>query len=90
MFCRFGEGSVDLAAVLERLRGSGYDAWLVVEQDRFLQPGQTVESMRRRRRHTTGRCCGSWACSFARNTRVGRPLEADGETLDNPRRSHAE
>ena len=45
MFCRFGEGSVDLAAVLGRLRGCGYDGWLVVEQDRFLQPGQTIESL---------------------------------------------
>jgi inosose dehydratase len=45
VFCRLGEGSVDLPAVLERLRGSGYDSWLVVEQDRFIQPGQTVEMM---------------------------------------------
>ena len=45
VFCRFGEGSVDLAAVLERLRATGYDGWLVVEQDRFLQPGQTVADL---------------------------------------------
>ncbi|MFL6051201.1 MAG: sugar phosphate isomerase/epimerase family protein [Gaiellales bacterium] len=45
VFCRFGEGSVDMPAVLERLRGSGYDSWLVVEQDRLIQPGQTVEML---------------------------------------------
>ena len=45
VFCRFGEGSVDLAAVVERLRGVGYDSWVVVEQDRFIQPGQTVDDM---------------------------------------------
>ena len=45
VFCRFGEGSVDLAAVVERLRGVGYDSWVVVEQDRFIQPGQTVGDM---------------------------------------------
>jgi inosose dehydratase len=45
VFCRFGEGSVDLGAVLERLRATGYDGWLVVEQDRFPQPGQTVADL---------------------------------------------
>jgi len=34
---------VDMPAVLERLRGSGYGSWLVVEQDRFIQPGQTLD-----------------------------------------------
>ena len=45
VFCRFGEGSVDLAAVVAALRGGGYDGWVVVEQDRYLKPGQTVESL---------------------------------------------
>jgi inosose dehydratase len=45
VFCRFGEGSVDLAAVAGELRGRGYDGWVVVEQDRYLTPGQTVESL---------------------------------------------
>jgi inosose dehydratase len=45
VFCRFGEGSVNLEAVVERLRGAGYDSWVVVEQDRFIQPGQTVADM---------------------------------------------
>ena len=45
VFCRFGEGSVDLAGVLQRLRGVGYDGWLVVEQDRFIRPGQTLDTL---------------------------------------------
>lgn len=32
IFCPFGEGAVDFAAVLERL--DGYDGWTVLEQDR--------------------------------------------------------
>lgn len=32
-FCALGEGDVDLAAVLQALRATGYEGWLVVEQD---------------------------------------------------------
>jgi inosose dehydratase len=46
VFCRFGEGTVDLAAIVARLRGLGYDDWVVVEQDRHLRIGQTVASLR--------------------------------------------
>ena len=45
VFCRFGEGSVDMVAVLQRLRSAGYDSWLVVEQDRFIQPEQTLADL---------------------------------------------
>ena len=45
VFCRFGEGGVDLAGIVGRLRADGYDAWVVVEQDRFIQPGQTLASL---------------------------------------------
>ncbi|MGN6378550.1 MAG: sugar phosphate isomerase/epimerase family protein [Gaiellales bacterium] len=45
VFCLFGEGGVDLAAVAEELRRLGFDGWVVVEQDRYLKPGQTVESL---------------------------------------------
>ncbi len=45
VFCRFGEGSVDMATVLERLRNAGYDSWVVVEQDRFIRPGQTLAQL---------------------------------------------
>jgi inosose dehydratase len=45
VFCRFGEGTVDLAAVVAQLRRLGFDDWVVVEQDRYLKPGQTVDSL---------------------------------------------
>jgi inosose dehydratase len=32
-FCRFGDGDVDVAAVLDGLRGIEYEGWIVVEQD---------------------------------------------------------
>jgi inosose dehydratase len=51
VFCLFGEGSVDLAAIVARLRALGYDDWVVVEQDRHLRPGQTIESLRQDARH---------------------------------------
>jgi inosose dehydratase len=51
VFCLFGEGSVDLAAIVGRLRGLGYDDWVVVEQDRHLRPGQTIESLADDARH---------------------------------------
>jgi len=51
VFCLFGEGSVDLAAIVARLRAQGYEDWVVVEQDRHLKPGQTIESLREDARH---------------------------------------
>jgi len=51
VFCLFGEGSVDLAAVVARLRALGYDDWVVVEQDRHLKPGQTIGSLADDARH---------------------------------------
>lgn len=46
VFCLFGEGTVDLPAVVSELRRIGFDGWVVVEQDRYLKPGQTVDSLR--------------------------------------------
>lgn len=51
VFCLFGEGNVDLAAIVARLRGLGYDDWVVVEQDRHLRIGQTIDSLREDARH---------------------------------------
>lgn len=45
VFCRLGTGSVDIRGVVDRLRGSGYDGWIVVEQDRYLKPGQTLAEL---------------------------------------------
>jgi inosose dehydratase len=41
IFVPLGNGSVDLEAIVAALRSTGYDGWLVVEQDRRLQ---TTES----------------------------------------------
>jgi inosose dehydratase len=42
-FCELGEGDVDLDEFLGALSASGYDGWLVVEQDRILPPGETID-----------------------------------------------
>jgi inosose dehydratase len=45
VFCRFGEGSVDMPSVVARLRDAGYDSWVVVEQDRVVRPGQSMDEL---------------------------------------------
>jgi inosose dehydratase len=40
--CRFGDGDVELAAIVQRLRSIGYSGWVVAEEDRRLDPGQTI------------------------------------------------
>jgi inosose dehydratase len=35
IFCELGEGDVDLPGFFEALRATGYDGWVVVEQDRI-------------------------------------------------------
>ncbi len=42
-FCELGEGDVDLDGFLAALSASGYEGWVVVEQDRLLAPGETIE-----------------------------------------------
>jgi inosose dehydratase len=37
-FCVFGEGDIDLDGVLDHVKQSGFDGWLVVEQDIFPDP----------------------------------------------------
>ena len=51
VFCLFGEGGVDLAGIVKRLGSLGYGDWVVVEQDRYLQPGQTIASLTEDARH---------------------------------------
>ena len=51
VFCRFGEGSVDLADGRRAPARPRLRRWVVVEQDRYLQPGQTVESLAEDARH---------------------------------------
>jgi inosose dehydratase len=49
VFCELGKGSVDFRAVLSLLRSTGYDGWLVVEQDVLASMGTPAESAARNR-----------------------------------------
>jgi len=51
VFCELGRGSVDLGGVLAVLRGTGYDGWLVVEQDVLPSMGTPLESATRNREY---------------------------------------
>jgi len=44
-FCPLGEGDVDVAGFVDRVGGSGYSGWVVVEQDRMLAPGDSVPAI---------------------------------------------
>jgi inosose dehydratase len=46
-FCRLGDGDVPLDRVLDRLRESGYDGWLVVEQDIIPDPADPEDQAAR-------------------------------------------
>jgi inosose dehydratase len=45
VFCPFGEGDVDIEAVITALRERDYGGWLVVEQDQALGTGDTPASV---------------------------------------------
>ena len=45
VFCELGKGAVDFAAVLRELERSGYDGWIVVEQD--VLPGMGAPARQR-------------------------------------------
>jgi inosose dehydratase len=49
VFCELGQGSVDLAGILDFLRAEGYDDWLTVEQDVLPGMGTPKESAARNR-----------------------------------------
>ncbi len=49
LFCELGKGSVDFAAVLNRLRRRGYDGYVLVEQDVLPGMGTPKESAARNR-----------------------------------------
>ena len=42
MFCELGAGDVDLPAFFDALRATGYDGWVVVEQDRIPRPDEEL------------------------------------------------
>jgi inosose dehydratase len=41
-FCGLGSGEVDLEGVLGALHERSYGGWLVIEQDRILEPGEDI------------------------------------------------
>jgi inosose dehydratase len=49
VFCELGRGTVDFPGVIGRLRDSGYDGWLVVEQDVLPSMGAPAASAARNR-----------------------------------------
>jgi inosose dehydratase len=51
LFCELGKGSVDFAAVLQELAQSGYNGWIVVEQDVLPGMGAPLDSARRNRQY---------------------------------------
>jgi inosose dehydratase len=50
LFCELGQGSVDFAAILDRLNAARYDGWIVVEQDVLPSMGTPAASAARNRR----------------------------------------
>ena len=53
VFCELGKGSVDFKAVIALLRDTGYDGWLVVEQDVLPSMGSPKQSAARNRDYLT-------------------------------------
>ena len=49
VFCELGHGDVDFPAVMHELKDSGYDGWIVVEQDVLPGMGTPKESAQRNR-----------------------------------------
>jgi inosose dehydratase len=49
VFCELGRCAVDFRAVIDRLAHTGYDGWLVVEQDVLPSLGTPAESAARNR-----------------------------------------
>jgi inosose dehydratase len=54
IFCELGRGGVDFGALTRRLRETGYDGWVVVEQDVLPGMGSPAESARRNREFLRG------------------------------------
>ncbi len=51
IFCELGEGNVHFASILQELRRTGYEGWIVVEQDVLPGMGTPAESARRNRNY---------------------------------------
>lgn len=51
VFCELGQGMVNFPAIVEDLKASGYDGWIVVEQDVLPEMGSPLASARRNREY---------------------------------------
>lgn len=51
IFCELGKGDIDFAGVTAELRATGYDGWIVVEQDVLPGMGEPKEYARRNREY---------------------------------------
>ena len=51
VFCELGRGIVDFPALVDSMHRSGYDGWIVVEQDVLPALGTPEESARRNREY---------------------------------------
>jgi inosose dehydratase len=51
LFCELGKGSVDFPALLRELERTGYEGWIVVEQDVLPAMGAPLDSAQRNRRY---------------------------------------
>jgi inosose dehydratase len=51
LFCELGRGNVDFPELLGELRDTGYDGWIVVEQDVLPAMGSPVASATRNRQY---------------------------------------
>jgi inosose dehydratase len=54
LFCELGTGAVDFAQMVRSLTNSGYDGWIVVEQDVFPGYGTPKESAQKSRAYLRG------------------------------------
>jgi inosose dehydratase len=56
IFCELGKGDVNFPAVIEQLKATQYEGWIVVEQDVLPGMGEPKEYARRNREYL--RSCG--------------------------------
>jgi inosose dehydratase len=54
IFCELGKGDIDFAQIKAGLEMTGYEGWIVVEQDVLPGMGRPKESARRNREYLTG------------------------------------
>lgn len=54
LFCELGSGAIDFAAMVRILKSTGYDGWIVVEQDVFPGYGSPKQSAQKSRGYLRG------------------------------------